>query len=170
MYSGKTRVFGTTLGHNNATVGDPRYLDFVTRGLLWSVDKLDDRYLRDPDDAVPEDLAKGKRATASSTERPDHRPEAAVDGDPATRWCANGPSSPQWLQVDLGKPEDLTGVRILWEADRVDYRYKVEGSEDGTTWIVLSDQTHSKDHDQERTHEFLRARRSICAGHGNQPA
>lgn len=36
-----TRVFNTTLGHNNATVADPRYLDLVTRGLLWSVDKLD---------------------------------------------------------------------------------------------------------------------------------
>jgi type 1 glutamine amidotransferase len=43
-YAGKTRVFGTTLGHNNATVGDPRYLDFVTRGLLWSVDKLTPAY------------------------------------------------------------------------------------------------------------------------------
>jgi len=39
-YGGKTRVFATTLGHNNETVGDARYLDLVTRGLLWSVDKL----------------------------------------------------------------------------------------------------------------------------------
>jgi type 1 glutamine amidotransferase len=37
-----TRVFSTTLGHNNDTVADPRYLDLVTRGLLWSVDKLDE--------------------------------------------------------------------------------------------------------------------------------
>ena len=36
----KTRIFSTTLGHNNSTVEDPRYLDLVTRGLLWSVDKL----------------------------------------------------------------------------------------------------------------------------------
>ncbi len=33
----KTRVFATTLGHNNETVADPRYLDLVARGLLWSV-------------------------------------------------------------------------------------------------------------------------------------
>jgi len=46
MYNGKTRVFATTLGHNNATVADPRYLDLVTRGLLWSVGKLDDTYLK----------------------------------------------------------------------------------------------------------------------------
>ena len=43
---GKTRVFSTTLGHNNDTVGDPRYLDLVTRGLLWSCDKLDSGYLK----------------------------------------------------------------------------------------------------------------------------
>ncbi len=40
---GNTRVFDTTLGHNNATVSDPRYLDLVTRGLLWSCNKLDDK-------------------------------------------------------------------------------------------------------------------------------
>jgi hypothetical protein len=38
----KTRVFSTTLGHNNATVEDPRYLDLVARGLLWACGKLDD--------------------------------------------------------------------------------------------------------------------------------
>lgn len=41
-----TKVFATTLGHNNATVGDPRYLDLVTRGLLWSCGKLNDHYLK----------------------------------------------------------------------------------------------------------------------------
>jgi type 1 glutamine amidotransferase len=42
-YNGKTRVFATTLGHNTATVEDPKYLDLVTRGLLWSVGRLKDR-------------------------------------------------------------------------------------------------------------------------------
>ena len=36
----KTRVFSTTIGHNNETVADTRYLDLVTRGLLWSCNKL----------------------------------------------------------------------------------------------------------------------------------
>ena len=35
----KTRVFSTTLGHNNQTVSDPRYIDLVTRGLLWACNK-----------------------------------------------------------------------------------------------------------------------------------
>ncbi len=39
---GKARVFGTTLGHQNATMQSDVYLDLVTRGLLWACDKLDD--------------------------------------------------------------------------------------------------------------------------------
>ncbi len=37
---GKARVFSTTIGHNNATVEDARYLDLVTHGVLWACDKL----------------------------------------------------------------------------------------------------------------------------------
>ncbi|MBC8001278.1 MAG: ThuA domain-containing protein [Opitutaceae bacterium] len=36
-----TRVFSTTIGHNNTTVGDTRYLDLVTRGILWATKKAD---------------------------------------------------------------------------------------------------------------------------------
>ena len=36
----KTRIFSTTIGHNNDTVSDARYLDLVTRGLLWACGKL----------------------------------------------------------------------------------------------------------------------------------
>jgi hypothetical protein len=39
----KTRVFSTTIGHNNETVQDARYLDLVTRGLLWACGKLDEK-------------------------------------------------------------------------------------------------------------------------------
>ena len=48
LYNGKTRVFATTIGHNNETVADPDYLDLVTCGLLWSVHKLDDAHLKQP--------------------------------------------------------------------------------------------------------------------------
>lgn len=37
----KTRIFSTTLGHNNETVGDDRYLDLVARGLLWATGHLE---------------------------------------------------------------------------------------------------------------------------------
>jgi type 1 glutamine amidotransferase len=38
----KTRIFSTTLGHNNETVQDDRYLDFLARGVLWATGKLGD--------------------------------------------------------------------------------------------------------------------------------
>jgi hypothetical protein len=38
----KTRVFSTTIGHNNATVEDPRYLDLVARGVLWATGHLNE--------------------------------------------------------------------------------------------------------------------------------
>jgi len=36
----KTRIFSTTIGHNNETVADDRYLDLVARGLLWATHHL----------------------------------------------------------------------------------------------------------------------------------
>lgn len=46
LYNGKTKVFATTLGHNNATVASAPYLDLITRGLLWSVNKLDAAHMQ----------------------------------------------------------------------------------------------------------------------------
>jgi len=39
---GKSRTFGTTIGHYNVTMEHKNYLDLVTRGLLWSCNKLGD--------------------------------------------------------------------------------------------------------------------------------
>jgi type 1 glutamine amidotransferase len=41
-YNQKTRVFCTSLGHNNETVADDRYLNLLTRGLLWATGHLGD--------------------------------------------------------------------------------------------------------------------------------
>ena len=38
---GKARVFVTPMGHNLHTMSDPVYLDLVTRGLLWTLGKLE---------------------------------------------------------------------------------------------------------------------------------
>jgi len=43
---GDTRIFSTTLGHNNETVADARYLDLLTHGLLWSCGKPVKDYLK----------------------------------------------------------------------------------------------------------------------------
>jgi len=43
---GKTRVFSTTIGHNNSTVSDARYLDFLAHGLIWACGKSEQDYLK----------------------------------------------------------------------------------------------------------------------------
>ena len=37
---GKAKVFVTSFGHPTVVMSDPVYLDLITRGLLWTVDKL----------------------------------------------------------------------------------------------------------------------------------
>ena len=49
-----TRVFNTSIGHNNSTVSDGWYLDLVTRGLLWATGKID------PNGEIAEGYAKPK--------------------------------------------------------------------------------------------------------------
>ncbi len=201
LYNNKAKVFATTLGHNNETVGDARYLDLITRGLLWSVGKLDAEHLKpakrvlmegqpedsltkpslkSPDDSVkkadekkakpaaapttkpaasadglvPFDLARGKTATASSNQGEGHLPSAAFDGDADTRWCAATGEFPQWLQVDLGKPEELTGARIFWEKENTAYPFTIEGSVDGKEWSTLVDESRSETTEQIRDLAF----------------
>ena len=36
----KTRIFGTTLGHDMKTGGDPAYPQLLASGILWSCSKL----------------------------------------------------------------------------------------------------------------------------------
>ena len=38
---GKLRTFSTSLGHTNAVMAAPEYLDLVTRGLLWTCGRLE---------------------------------------------------------------------------------------------------------------------------------
>ena len=39
---GKARVFGTSLGHHNETMQTEVWMNMVSRGVLWSIGKLND--------------------------------------------------------------------------------------------------------------------------------
>ncbi len=43
---GQARVVSTTLGHNNNTVSDVRYLDLLARSLVWACAKPEQEYLK----------------------------------------------------------------------------------------------------------------------------
>ncbi len=151
-----TRSFSTSLGHNTATVADARYLDLVTRGLLWACGKLEPAYLtpfqgqgevrfvkaqpvETPKPPPAPKNALGVKATASSEETGKNNfAWRAVDGDETTRWCAANSSYPQWLQLELAKPQTLTGLETVWENSGV-YQFRIEASQDGSTWSTLVD-------------------------------
>lgn len=152
---GQGRVFGTTLGHHNETVSAPEYLDLVTRGTLWACDKLNDEYLKKPQPkTVRVNIAKGAKATASSEQTGEnHFAKDAIDGNPATRWCASGGQLPESLTLELPQPTKLTGCKIDWESPAGVYRYIVETSADGKTWQTAVDASKN-DKPSNVTHDF----------------
>ncbi|MET8763483.1 alpha-L-fucosidase [Lentzea sp. NPDC004782] len=120
---------------------------------------------RHPEDSVvgvtldrsvqPADIAAGRTATASSEESGKGNTAAkAVDASTSTRWCANDGNTGHWLKVDLGSIRSITGVRIAWERDATNYRYRVEGSADNTTWTALADRTATTSTSQVQTAVF----------------
>lgn len=80
IYKGKARTFATTLGHNDETVSDPRYLDLVTRGLLWAADKLNDTYLKPAPKVAPAAVKKVALAM-SDTNDESEAAECSCAGD-----------------------------------------------------------------------------------------
>lgn len=162
------RSFSTTIGHNTATVEDPRYLDLVTRGLLWAAGKLEEPgYLGtaytgentvtfEPAKPTPPPAPKAAGpapapkdatlaiVTASSEETgKNNLTWHAIDGNKDTRWCAANGSKPQWLQLEFEKSQTLTEAKIAWESGNNAYKTRLEASTDGKAWTILADLTGS---------------------------
>jgi hypothetical protein len=109
--------------------------------------------------AEPRNLALNKPASSSSVENDEHGAAQANDGDPQTCWRADDEpeDGPEWWQVDLQRPFDLSGCQIRWPFDGKRYRYKVEGSTDRKNWSVLSDQTNATATSQVHDLKFQKA-------------
>ncbi|MCB1231686.1 MAG: discoidin domain-containing protein, partial [Verrucomicrobiae bacterium] len=189
------RSFSTTIGHTTETVADGRYLDLVTRGLLWAVDKLNDDYLGKPytgentvtfvngkpkeEKPTPPKVTLGAppkdatlvTVTASSEEtNKGNFTWRAIDGDRNTRWCAGNASKPQWLQLEFEKPQDVTGATIVWESQGTPYQHKLEGSIDGKSWQVLVDATGNQEKGDSKSNfdaKGLRFLKLTCTGTTN---
>lgn len=176
----KARVFATTIGHYNETMAQPPYLDLLTRGLLWAVHGDEAPALRETSEAQqaeilelvaapthqgnasPQslaaccgqaDVALGATATASSEETGKKNfAKHAVDGRLDTRWCAAGPASGEWLQIDFGQPQPIENLRIHWEQPGNAYRYRVAVSDDGEAWESVVDASENKQRRRIVTH------------------
>ena len=168
------RVFSTSLGHNNVTVADARYLNLIARGILWAT-KKEDWPIAEPKNesfdlnskptpqsqkknktvaSVPKNAATKAKVRASSEEtNKNNFAKNAVDGNPATRWCAAGGAAGQWLEIELAKAVDIQNIRILWEKNNAAYRYTVEASPDGKAWKTVVDRSKNKEVKQITPHK-----------------
>jgi beta-galactosidase len=82
-------------------------------------------------------IAVGKPVAASSNLARDgaSTPTAAADGRSDTRWSSEF-SDPQWISIDLGKPERINRVVLVWEAAH-GKAYSMEVSTDGQAWTEV---------------------------------
>ena len=61
------------------------------------------------------------------------------DGDPNTVWTPSANRSTQTFLFDLGKAQDLTHITITPAAGTIIPRFRVEGSNDGKVWTIITD-------------------------------
>ena len=96
------------------------------------------------------DLTIGKTATASS-EIEGKEAGKAADRTIKTWWSAKTGNAGEWLQVDLGKTYPIEAVQTNFADEAfplqslgnpfVPYKYKIEASENGTTWTLIADKS-----------------------------
>lgn len=86
----------------------------------------------------PDDVARGKPVSASSSWSISYDPQLAVDGEGKSGWSPLGPDQDPdpWLQIDLGAPMLLGRIELVtrWDIDQPDTRTGLEllGSNDPT--------------------------------------
>ena len=74
-----------------------------------------------------------KGAASASSSQTANPPGNANDGNPMTRWCADGRVLPVFWQLDLGTSHSLSRVEIVWEyPERQFYGYTIDVSDDST--------------------------------------
>ncbi|NOU72738.1 family 43 glycosylhydrolase [Paenibacillus sp. LMG 31458] len=90
--------------------------------------------------------SQGKTATAS-TESAALPSANAVDGNYATKFDTANTNVPYWWQVDLGALYDLSRIDLSFlqvNGSEMYFQYIVEGSKDGSTYTVISNNSSNK--------------------------
>ncbi len=116
-----------------------------TNNFIGGIQYLYDKQLADrlntsvPPNPVPDNLAKGKVVTVSSTEASTTVSTVAsnaTDGSYETRWASIF-ADPQWLSIDLGANYSINRVKISWETAMAS-AYEIQVSPNGTSgWTTI---------------------------------
>ncbi|MBL8820375.1 MAG: discoidin domain-containing protein [Planctomyces sp.] len=173
-----TRVFGTTIGHYNETMAEPKYLDMLTRGILWAAGRDPQKDFHPTTEVIDEsikalvtapladtsvssdrccregNLAHDKLVTFKSQQEGNDA-RHLVDGRLSTRWCADGAQVNEWIEVDLKDSHPVEGIRIHWEMQQnVAYRYRIDVSRDGKDWTQLINESGNREPNGVAEHQF----------------
>ncbi len=89
-----------------------------------------------------ENLAYMKTATASSTESGSYPASSAVDANGNTRWSSSYADN-QNLIIDLGAAQNVSSVKIAWEAAYAS-QYQVQVSNNYSTWTTVYENYNGK--------------------------
>ncbi len=105
-------------------------------------------------------IAQGKPASADSAQSAN--PAAnGNDGNTSTRWCANDGNTGHWWQVDLGAVTALSGSEVMWEFSGRVYQYRVQVSNDASTWTTVLDKTGNTSTAQTQNDPFTASARYV---------
>ena len=98
-------------------------------------------------------IALNRPATADSQQNGTYAAKAN-DGDFNSTWFTGKPTLGNWWKVDLGKPHDLTGCRLMWHDPGFCYQYKIEVSADDANWTTVVDKTRNAETKWVPVHAF----------------
>jgi hypothetical protein len=78
-------------------------------------------------------------------------PNLANDQDAATAWQANNDEKDSWWQLYLEHNYKVSDIKLIFPSEG-NYRYKIEISEDGTTWKTAFDESQTTSVEKIRSH------------------
>ncbi|MBB5077147.1 galactose-binding domain-containing protein [Nonomuraea endophytica] len=82
-------------------------------------------------------LSQGKPASSSSKEGSSYSSGKAFDGNlTSTRWASLEGRDPEWVRVDLGSVQQISRVKLFWEA-AYGKAYQIQVSPDASTWSTV---------------------------------
>lgn len=88
-------------------------------------------------------LAYQKPVKASSQYDANFKAEYAVDDNNGTLWRPKGMDY-EWIEIDLGKVEDIKTIWTQWEYGTQFYQYLIETSIDDKTWEIFADKRNNR--------------------------
>ncbi|WP_010249822.1 carbohydrate-binding protein [Acetivibrio cellulolyticus] len=83
------------------------------------------------------------------------------DNNLLTCWSAQDDKPNHWWMVDLKYLYTLSGSEVVWQFDKVLYKYKIEVSSDKLTWLTVVDKTDNTAKTQTQSDSFTATARYV---------